>query len=183
MIAIGVDLGGLEGLPAAIARGRAAAMRLQAEWVAERVRENISAQRDPWGRGWRPRSPRSDGGSGPALLGLAAKVRPTWTDTTWDVVIDDPHASTHNFGRARKGDRRTRPRRGQPRTRPDGSAWTASKASSGSPARAMLPLRVRNSGRSEPLVDLPPEWVRELDAIMDREVQRELDALRNSRAA
>lgn len=158
-------------------------MRLQAEWVAEQVRANIAAQRDPWGRGFRPKSRASDGGQGPAILSLAAKVRPVWTDTSWDVVIDDPHASTHQFGRARKGDRRGRPRRGQPRTRTDGTTWRASQASSGSPARAMLPLRVRNGGRSEPLVDFPPAWARQLDLIMDREVQREIDAMRPSAAA
>lgn len=178
MIAVGVDFGGLVDLPGAIARGRAAAMPKMAKWVADQVRANIAAQRDPWGRGWRPKSRRSDGGSGPALTSFAGKVREESTATSWNVVIDDEHASTHQFGRARKGDRRSRPRRGEARVRPDGTAWRASRAQNGEPARAMLPLRVRSSGRQEPLVDFPLEWARELDRILDAEIQREIDALR-----
>lgn len=183
MIAVGVGLGGLEGLPEAIARGRAAAMPKIAKWVADQVRANIAAQRDPWGRGFRPRSPNSDGGQGDAITAMAGRVREESTAISWNVVIDDPHASTHQFGRARKGDRRTRPRRGASRTRPDGSTWRASRASSGEPARAMLPLRVRNSGRQEPLVDFPIEWTRQIDRILDEEIQREIDALRPSASA
>lgn len=183
MLAVGVSLGGLEGLAEAIERGRAAGIRAQGAWLKSTIDANIAAQRDPWGRPWRQKSSRSDGGAGPALVGWQGKVRVDVTDTSWNIVVDDPHASTQQFGRARKGDRRTRPRRGQPRTRPDGSRWTASKALSGSPSRAILPTRVRNSGRSEPQVDFPPEWTREIDLIMDREVQRELDALRSTAAA
>lgn len=184
MLAIGVDLGGLEGLGEAIERGRAAGIRAQGAWLLATIRSNIAAQRDPWGRPWRQKSDRSDGGTGPALVGFEVKVSVDYTPEGWNIVVNDEHASTHQFGRARKGDRRTRPRRGQPRTRAaDGQRWQASKANAGEPARAILPLRVRNSGRSEPQVDMPPEWATELDAIMDREIQREIDALRSTAAA
>lgn len=178
MLAIGVDASAVVGLTDAITRGRAAAMRLQGEWIKAAVVACIVEKRDPWGRGWRPKSPRSDGGSGPALQGYESRVRVEYSDTSWNVFIDGDHASTHQFGRARKGDRRTRPRRGASRTRADGTAWQASQARSGSPARPALPLRVRNSGRQEPLVDMPEAWTQALDAIMAREIQREIDALR-----
>lgn len=180
MIAVGVDLGGLEGLTEAIARGRAAAMPKIAKWVADQVRANIAAQRDPWGRGWRPKSTRSDGGQGPAILSLASRVREESSADSWNVVVDDEHASTHQFGRAKKGQRRGRRRGGGTHTRADGRVFAASRASSSSPARAMLPLRVRNSGRQEPLVDFPVEWSRAIDAILDAEIQREIDALRST---
>jgi hypothetical protein len=210
MIAVGVDITGIAGLTDAISRGRAAAMRLQAEWVAARIRENIAAQRDPWGRGWRPKSRNSDGGPGPALSGYGSRIRPVWTATSWDVLIDDEHASSHQFGRAKikRGNRarstarralataRTADRLGRREARrgdTEAAAFLAGRAAeerataataygstarSGEPPRAMLPLRVRNSGRQEPVVDFPEEWTRELDAIMDREVQREINALR-----
>lgn len=223
MIAVGVDFGGLVDLPAAIARGRAAAMPKMAKWVADQVRANIAAQRDPWGRGWRPKSRNSDGGQGPALTSFASKVREESTDTSWNVVIDDEHASSHQFGRAKvkRGNTvRRDARRASTAARTadreagrearrlarldragglrvgdaEGVAFLRDRAvtarataatlgrrlgsHAGEPPRAMLPLRVRSSGRQEPLVDFPIEWARELDRILDAEIQREIDALR-----
>lgn len=210
MLAIGVDFGGV-GLTDAIKRGRAAAMPKIAKWIADKVRSNIGAQRDPWGRGWRPKSRNSDGGAGPALASMAARVREESTAETWNVIIDDPHASAHNFGRAKKSRHRGAggaARRAARAVRMNASLLRTARrrgargetigffegetaglaaaaavahgrtATSGEPTRAMLPLRVRNSGRQEPLVDFPIEWTREIDRILDAEIQREIDALR-----
>ena len=187
MIPVTVATVGLEGLDAAIARGRSAAMPKMAAALRARAERCVATQTDPWGVPWRPRSPETEG-TGP-LLGTVPFVL-TVTDTGFDLRISDDHATSHQFGRARKGTRSGRSAgfRGAAMTAlrdtltPDERRMrgvaSATRANSAEPPRATLPLRVRQGGRQEPLVDWPPEWLAELNAILDAEIQREIDALR-----
>ncbi len=170
MQAVALTITGLD-IPRAIVLGRAAAMPKMAEWVKQACIACIANQRTPWGDPW----PVKEDGTA-ALTALASKIRAVSTDTSWDVVIDDEHATALHFGRRRKGTALTRVRRGTPRTRTDGSN-TRTRATSRIPARSILPTRVVNNGRSPPKVDLPPEWARELDLILDREIQAAIDAM------
>lgn len=187
MIPVTVATSGLEGLDRAIERGRAAAMPRCAAALQARAERCLATQTDPWGTAWKPRS-RFTEGTGP-LLGVPPFVL-TVTPTGFDLRVDDPHATSHQFGRARKGTRSGRAAgfRGAAMTalrdsltdaerRMRGVA-SATRANSAEPPRAMLPLRVRQGGRQEPLVDWPPDWLAELNAILDAEIQREIDALR-----
>lgn len=170
MQAVALTITGLD-IPRAIVAGRAAAMPKMAEWVKQACIACIANQRTPWGDPW---PPTDDGRA--ALSSLASKIRAVSTDTSWDVVIDDEHATALHFGRRRKGTALARARRGTPRARTDGSS-ARTRATSRIPARSILPTRVVNNGRSPPRVDLPPEWARALDEILDAEIQAAIDAI------
>ena len=188
MVPVTVEIVGLIGLDQAIARGRTAAMPKMAEAVRRRAANCVATQTDPWGAAWRPRSQFSEG-TGPLLTALVPDFVLTITDTSFDLRVADEHATSHIFGRARKGTRSGRRAgfRGERMValrstlteseRQTRGVASATRANSAEPPRPMLPLRVRQSGRQEPLVDWPADWLAELNAILDAEIQREIDAL------
>ena len=188
MLAVEVDTSSLSGLAEAIERGKQAAYPKLAEAVRARALNCIATQTDPWGNAWRARSPASSG-SGPLLASLTGDFRVTITADGFDLEITDPQTTSHQFGRARKG---TRSGRRLGLRGADGAilrgivtaaeagmrgVGTSARANSASPPRPMLPLRVRQSGRAEAMVDWPPEWAAELDQILDAEIEREIAAL------
>lgn len=181
MLAVEVRIEGLADLDGAVARGRDRALPLLIAEVQRRALLCQSTQTDPWGRAWAPRSAESDG-AGPLLPGVVEQIAIAFAGDRIDAIFGGIHGTSHQFGRAKKrGSGRSRRRAIGPAPAP-ARGRSASRGNSREPARAFLPLRVRNSGRSEPLLDWPDDWLRALDAILDREIQAEIDALRGGLA-
>ena len=177
MIAVEVVVEGLTGLDAAVERGRTAALPKLAAEIERRARLCQSTQTDPWGEPWAPRSVHSDPG-GSLLPGVVEQMAVALTAERLDMIFGGPHGTAHQFGRAKKrGSGRSR-RRAIGAAPAPRAGRSASRGNSREPARAFLPLRVRNNGRSEPLIDWPADWLAALEAILDAEIQREIDALR-----